>query len=64
MEQDDHVLIEEVRAGSTGAFEEIMKRYERLVYVTCFTYAGNRDDALDVTQNVFVNTIAESASTL
>jgi RNA polymerase sigma-70 factor (ECF subfamily) len=54
VEQGDHVLIEEVRAGSDAAFEVIMKRYERLVYVTCFAYAGSRDDTLDITQNVFV----------
>jgi RNA polymerase sigma-70 factor (ECF subfamily) len=54
VEQGDHVLIEEVRAGTAGAFEEIMKRYEQLVYVTCYAYAGSREDALDITQNVFI----------
>ena len=62
MEQGDHVLIEGVRAGSVGAFEEIMKRYERLVYVTCFAYAGNRDDTLDISQQVFVK-VYEKAGT-
>lgn len=62
MEQDDHVLIDEIRAGSTGAFEVIMKRYQRLVYVTCFTYAGSREDALDITQNVFVKVYENARS--
>jgi RNA polymerase sigma-70 factor (ECF subfamily) len=54
VEPGDHILIEEVRGGSTGAFEEIMKRYQRLVYATCIAYARSREDALDITQNVFV----------
>jgi RNA polymerase sigma-70 factor (ECF subfamily) len=62
VEQGDHVLIEEIRAGSTGAFEKIMKRYERLVYLTCFPYAGSRDDALDITQNVFVKVYENAGS--
>ena len=62
VEQDDHVLIEEVRTGAAGAFEEIMKRYERLVYLTCFPYAGSSDDALDITQNVFVKVYENATS--
>jgi RNA polymerase sigma-70 factor (ECF subfamily) len=62
VDEGDHVLIEEVRAGSTGAFEEIMKRYQRLVYVTCFAYAGSREDALDITQNVFIKVFERAGS--
>jgi RNA polymerase sigma-70 factor (ECF subfamily) len=54
VEHSDEALVEETCAGSTNAFEEIMRRYERLVYVTGFAYAGNREDALDITQSVFV----------
>lgn len=54
LEQGDQALVEEVRAGSTVAFEEIMKRYQRLVYATCLAYAATPDDALDMTQDVFV----------
>jgi RNA polymerase sigma-70 factor (ECF subfamily) len=54
VDDGDRALIDQARAGSTGAFEEIMKRYERLVYVMCFAYAESREDALDLTQNVFV----------
>ena len=31
-----------------------MERYERLVYRVCYSYTRGRDDALDVTQDVFV----------
>lgn len=54
LEDSDRALIEEIRVGSHNAFEEVMRRYERLVYVTSFAYAGSREDALDITQNVFV----------
>ena len=53
-EQNEHALIAEVSAGSVGAFEELMKNYERLVYRACLFYTGDREDALDVTQAVFV----------
>jgi RNA polymerase sigma-70 factor (ECF subfamily) len=54
VEQDEKALIARAYAGSVAAFEELMKRYEHLVYRVCFSHTGNRDDALDVTQEVFV----------
>jgi RNA polymerase sigma-70 factor (ECF subfamily) len=39
-----------------------MKNYEGLVYRTCFGYTRNRDDALDVTQEVFVKVYEKIAS--
>jgi RNA polymerase sigma-70 factor (ECF subfamily) len=53
-EENERALIAEIRAGSAGAFEDLMKQYQGQVYRTCFGYTRNRDDALDVTQEVFV----------
>jgi RNA polymerase sigma-70 factor (ECF subfamily) len=53
-EEKEQALIAEVVAGSVAAFEELMMTYEGLVYRTSFGYARNRDDALDITQEVFV----------
>ncbi len=53
-EPSERALIEEIREGSAAAFEDLMKTYEALVYRASFYYTGNRDDALDVTQEVFV----------
>jgi len=53
-EENERALIADIRAGSAEAFEDLMKRYEGPVYRTCFGYTRNRDDALDVTQEVFV----------
>lgn len=54
MEFTDHDLIGEIRAGSTVAFERLMGRYERLVYSIAFGFVGEREAALDVSQNVFL----------
>jgi RNA polymerase sigma-70 factor (ECF subfamily) len=53
-EKEERALIAQVSAGSMEAFEDLMRIYERVVYRTCFSYTRNREDALDVTQEVFV----------
>jgi RNA polymerase sigma-70 factor (ECF subfamily) len=53
-EEREDALIADMRTGSAAAFEDLMKRYEGLVYRTCYGYTRDRDDALDVTQEVFV----------
>jgi len=54
LEFSDHELIGEIRTGSTVAFERLMGRYERLVYGIAFGFTGEREAALDVSQNVFL----------
>jgi len=61
-EDKERALVAEMRAGSADAFEDLMKRYQGLVYRTCFGYTRNRDDALDVTQEVFVKVYERMAS--
>jgi RNA polymerase sigma-70 factor (ECF subfamily) len=53
VEHSDLELIEEIRAGSTVAFDVLMTRYERLVYKVSFGYTADQEDSLDVTQDVF-----------
>ena len=48
------VFIARVRGGDTSAFEEIVRRYEGLVLRTARRMTGNREDALDVSQEVFL----------
>jgi RNA polymerase sigma-70 factor (ECF subfamily) len=50
----DEALIEETRSGSKSAYDRLMERYERLVFSVSVSYVRNTDDALDVTQNVFL----------
>ena len=52
----DEDLIEEIRAGSQVAFGALMQRYERLVYRIGYYYARQPENAMDITQNVFMKT--------
>ena len=50
--EDD--LIKRCRDGDQRAMEQIVKRYEKQVYNTAFGIVGNREDAQDITQDVFL----------
>jgi RNA polymerase sigma-70 factor, ECF subfamily len=53
--QDPDVeLIERYFGGDTSAFDEIMIRYERQIYRVCYRFVENREDAMDLAQDVFV----------
>jgi RNA polymerase sigma-70 factor (ECF subfamily) len=55
MEQfTDQDLVAETRAGARVAFDELMRRHERLVYRVSFSYTRHAEDAMDVTQDVFL----------
>jgi RNA polymerase sigma-70 factor (ECF subfamily) len=50
----DDALIEETRGGSRLAFDQLMQRYQRLVFRVSYTFARQPEDALDITQEVFL----------
>ena len=50
----DIELVERYFGGDTAAFDEIMIRYERQIYRVCYRFVENRDDAMDLAQDVFV----------
>ena len=50
----DIELVERYFKGETAAFDEIMIRYERQIYRVCYRFVENRDDAMDLAQDVFV----------
>jgi len=50
----DAALVERYLAGDTTAFDEIMIRYERQIYRVCYRFVENRDDAMDLAQEVFI----------
>ena len=47
-------LIERYFAGDTRAFDEIMIRYERQIYRVCYRFVEDRENAMDLAQDVFV----------
>lgn len=50
----DAGLVEECRKGDTSAFDELIRRYKDRVYGVVYRFLGNREEALDVSQEVFV----------
>ncbi len=47
-------IIKRVRAGNTKAYEELVLRYEKKIYALAFSFVKNEQDALDITQEVFI----------
>ncbi len=54
MPLNDLDLIDEIRAGSQAAFDQLMGRHENFVYRIAYSYTGDRESALDISQNVFI----------
>jgi len=61
-EDPDLELVERYFHGDTAAFDEIMIRYERHIYRVCYRFVENRDDALDLAQDVFVKAFEHLAT--
>ena len=51
---EDQELVSRYLAGHMGAFDELMTRHERAVFRLCFRFVKNREDAMDLTQEVFI----------
>jgi len=47
-------LIEEWQSGDMSAFEALFQQYQGLVFKTAYLMTGNREEAKDVLQEVFV----------
>ncbi len=46
-------VIEKARSGDLAAFEELIRRHERLVLTTALHLTGNREDAQDAASRSF-----------
>jgi len=51
---NDFDLISNTLDGDLSAYDELMQRYEHLVYKISFGFGKNKENALDITQNVFI----------
>ncbi len=49
----DIALVERAKAGDTAAFEQLVRQYDRQIYRTALHITQNREDAEDITQDVF-----------
>lgn len=48
-------LVSQARAGDTAAFEQLMLDNQDRVYTLCLRMTGDREDALDLAQETFLN---------
>lgn len=52
--QDDTTLALAWKGGDLAAYEELVRRYQGRVYAVAYRMTGNREDALDVTQEALI----------
>ena len=50
----DSQLVRDVRDGSLGAFDDLMRRHQRVVFSVARSFADSKETALDMTQEVFL----------
>lgn len=51
---EDDALVRAARGGDDRAFETLICKYERLIWRTAYTTAGNTEDAADLTQEILL----------
>ncbi len=51
---NDEELVKKSVEGDQRAFEDLVSKYEKLVYSICYRMFTNNDDALDYTQETFI----------
>ena len=51
---DEVELVDRAKRGDTGAYSELVRRYQRLAHRTAFVITGSRADADDAAQEAFV----------
>ncbi len=54
MEEIDINLLRACQQGDVGAFERLFQTYREPVFRLAFRFTGNRDDAEDLTQDIFL----------
>lgn len=48
------LLVRRCVNGDVAAWEELVQKFHRRIYNICYRFAGNADDAQDLTQEVFI----------
>ncbi len=51
---EEKAIIERCKRGDLGAFNELVKKYEKQVYNFAYRLTGNYDDASDIAQEAFL----------
>jgi RNA polymerase sigma-70 factor (ECF subfamily) len=53
-EMPDSLLVREAKGGNAEAYGELVSRYQDKVFTVIYGQIGSREDALDLTQDVFI----------
>ncbi len=53
-QSEDRQWVKKSQAGDREAFSRLVKKYEKRVYYLAYGMLGNREDALDITQEAFL----------
>ena len=48
-------LVKQAKAGDVSAFQVLVQKYEKKIFSTAYWFLRNRDDAFDITQEVFID---------
>jgi len=54
IEDGEEALLDRCLRGDGGAFGQLIDRYQRVLFNVSLRMVGNREDALDITQTVFL----------
>ena len=50
----DQELVQKIIAGDEWAFKELLQKYQSIVFRTCIGFLHNKEEAEDLTQDVFI----------
>jgi RNA polymerase sigma-70 factor (ECF subfamily) len=53
-QRQDELLVRDALRGESGSFDTLVRRYQSVVYAVTYRLVQNREDALDIAQDVFV----------
>lgn len=54
LETDEKIIVERAKQGDQAAFKELVLRYQRKVYMICYSMVSSRPDAMELSQEVFL----------
>jgi len=60
--EQDAQLVQQCLQGDGSAWEELVRRHSRRIYNICYRFTGNRTEAEDLTQDVFLRVYRTLAS--
>lgn len=56
--QSDRILIDKILEGDQFAFKELVEKYQTMVINTCIGFLHDKQDAEDISQEVFIDVFA------